>query len=86
MRRAEHASIPSGWVTAFDAELRGFAARGGEFTSEDITALVGQPPSSGAVGARMNAAAQRGLIVRTGDIKANRPNQHRTRISTWRGA
>lgn len=89
MRAAEFASTPSGWVEAFDHKLAEYAEAtryGGWFTSEDVTEKVGQPPSPGAVGARMNAAARRGLIVHVGHAKASRANQHATEIRTWRGA
>lgn len=86
MRAAEFASIASGWVELFDVELARLAAEGVDFTSEDVTAIVGQPPSSGAVGARMNAAARRGLIRQVGHRKAARANQHATEIKLWRGA
>lgn len=74
-----------GWVEAFDEELRRLARAGEPFTSEDVTAAVGQPPSSGAVGARMAAAARRGTIVAIGHRKAERVNQHATEIKLWRG-
>lgn len=61
------------------------AATGETFTSEDVTAKVGQPPSSGAVGARINAAAKRGLIEHVGYTKARRANQHGAELRTWRG-
>lgn len=85
MRAAELASTPSGWVERFDAELERRAATGVPFTSEDVTYAVGQPPSSGAVGARINAAARRGLIVHVGYTKARRPNQHAAELRQWKG-
>jgi len=85
MAAATRTSEPSGWVERFDRELERRAAAGTTFTSEDVTHAVGQPPSSGAVGARINAAARRGLIEHVGYAKARRPNQHGAELRTWRG-
>lgn len=81
---------PETWAERFDECALRFAAMANgrrEFTSEDVTEIVGQPPNHpNAVGARMNALAKRGLIVKTGYRQAERPNQHATVIATWRGA
>lgn len=89
MGRAERSATPSGYVAAFDDRVKALAASGVEFTSEDVTTTVGLPPDSSgsAVGARMNAAAKRGLIVKVGRrVKARRPNQHAAMLEVWRGA
>jgi hypothetical protein len=85
---AADANADERWKADFDARLNLLAASGRAFTSEDVTREVGLPPSGSpnAVGARINAAARRGVIVRVGDVKAARVNQHATRISSWIGA
>ena len=85
MAAATTTSEPSGWVVRFDQELERRAAQGVPFTSEDVTHSVGQPPSSGAVGARINAAARRGIIEHVGYTKARRANQHGAELRTWKG-
>jgi hypothetical protein len=85
MQAATTSSEPSGWVQRFDTELERRAQSGVTFTSEDVTHAVGQPPSSGAVGARINAAARRGLIEHVGYTRATRANQHGAELRTWRG-
>lgn len=76
-----------GWIQRADAVIKSLALARKEFTSEDVTARVGQPHrSSGAVGARMNAAHHRGIIRDTGRmVKAQRPNQHSAKLTVWRG-
>ncbi len=77
-----------GWNTRFDSVLERMALKGVLFTSEDITAEVGLPTSGSpsAVGARMTAAAKRGLIRKTGRmLKAERPNQHAALLTEWQG-
>lgn len=89
MGRAERSAIPEGWTARFDAALAVMAARREEFTSEDITARVGFPAqsTSNAIGARMNAAAKRGLIVWTGRMQpAARARRHANLVKVWKGA
>lgn len=76
------------WSARVDATIKALALSRKEFTSEDVTARTGMPPvgSGGAVGARMNAAAQRGVIVWTGRMAAaQRPRQHAALLKVWRG-
>jgi hypothetical protein len=76
------------WVDAARVVIAWRARKGDPFTSEDVTAVVGQPPegcSPNAVGAVMNAAAKAGQIRRVGDAQARRRNQHATRIGLWVG-
>jgi hypothetical protein len=56
---------------------------GSVYTSETITGWLGQPPSSGAVGAVMTGAAKRGLHRKHIIVKAQRPNQHSAEIWQW---
>lgn len=71
------------WSVLAMQALRRLARTGRRFTSEDVTGAVGQPPSSGAVGALLNTAQQQGWLVRVGYTKAVRPNQHGAMISEW---
>ena len=77
----------SGWNERADGAIRALALLRLPFTSEDVTKRVGLPSrSSGAVGARMNAAAKRGIIRWTGQMaQAQRPNQHSALLKVWRG-
>lgn len=89
MALAEQAATVDGWAGRADAAIRGLALSRAEFTSEDVTSRVGLPNrgSNSAVGARMNAAAKRGIIRWTGRMaKAERPNQHAALLKVWRGA
>ena len=77
------------WAPRADQAIAGLALQRVEFTSEDVTAIAGLPTrgSNSAVGARMNAAARRGIIRWTGRMaKAERPNQHAALLKVWRGA
>lgn len=86
-----NATVAPEWKDLADAAIRELAASGKEFTSETVTARVGQPVDAegrakpNAVGARFSAAARGKLIERVGFTKAQRPNQHATMISLWRG-
>ena len=81
-------AVDVAWRERFDRRVEVLAMTGEMFTSEDVTAEVGLPPSGSvnAIGARMAAAARRGVIVRLGDVKARRPNRHAARVSQWAGA
>jgi hypothetical protein len=88
MGKAERSATPEGWVAKFDAALKALALTRVEFTSEDVTARAGFPreATGSAVGARINAAAKRRIIVWTGRMKAaERPNQHGALLKVWRG-
>lgn len=86
MRLVETAEAIAGpWVEQFDAELSRRAASGEEFSAEDITAVVGRPSHPNAVGARINAAARKGLIEKVGVVKASRRERHANEMRLWRG-
>lgn len=95
LKRAGTAAVDAAtspeWKDAADAVIATLARSGSDFTSEDVTAKVGQPTGPNgeakpnAVGARFSAAAKAGVIVRVGFTKATRANQHATMISLWRG-
>jgi hypothetical protein len=77
------------WGAKVDAVIHSLALSRVEFTSEAVTARTGMPPvgSGSAVGARVAAAAKRGIILWTGKMqKAERPNQHAALLKVWRGA
>lgn len=86
-----NATVAPEWKDLADGVIRELAASGVEFTSEAVTAKVGQPTDSegrakpNAVGARFSANAKAGLIERVGFTQAQRPNQRATMISLWRG-
>lgn len=87
-RAANGFSQRDGWGERFDAAVKALALTREPFTSEDVTAKVGLPPSGSpsAVGARMTAAAKRGDIRKTGRrVAARRPNQHAAELTQWRG-
>lgn len=80
------------WVAAFRAEVIRLANTGQEFTSEDVTAVVGLPSGgvaqhrNNAVGALMGGMARRGFIVRTRYAQSTRPVSHAAVLAHWRGA
>lgn len=70
---------------AFARIVADFARMGRSFTSEDVTARIGMPPSGSpnAVGALTRAAAMRHGFVKVGRTKAQRTNQHASEITVW---
>jgi len=80
----------SDYKKRFAWRLHLLAVRRVEFTSEDVTSVVGFPtdvgaPSNAAIGALINGAAKQKKIERVGFRQARRPNQHATVIAVWRG-
>ena len=73
------------WRAVAMRRLRELALTGETFTSEDVTAVAGQPPTPNSVGALLSGAARQGWIERVGFAPAERPNQHATIISEWTG-
>jgi len=88
MERASDAEARAGeWPQRMVDALDELARGGGEFTSEDATDIAGVPVSSGAVGAMINAAAQRGDIVWTGKMTtAQRSRSHGAMLKVWQGS
>jgi hypothetical protein len=86
MRTAEHAAHP--WVRqALDRAIVDRAATGEPFTADDIRAEVDLLASSpNLLGARINAASRRGLIVRVGFVQSTRPEAHGRHVAQWIGA
>lgn len=76
---------PSEYKLRFEQLVKSFAS-GQRFTSETVTARIGQPPHHpNSVGALISALARAGLIRATGKrVKALRPNQHSAKLEVWR--
>lgn len=81
--QAAVAAAASEWTIRGRHWLR-WLVSGQELVSEDVTAELGQPTSSGAVGALMTWAARQGLIVKVGRTQARRRNQHAAELTVWR--
>lgn len=80
------------WKRMFRVTVTAFAHSGVPFTSENITAIIGLPRGevgsnqNNAVGAMMNAAAQGGLIRKTGNrVLSRRPRSNASEIAEWIG-
>ena len=87
MRTAEHASHP--WVKeAMDRAIERWAKRREPFTSDDVRDEVEVLASSaGLLGARINSAARRGLIRKTGTYRqSRRASRHGGVVAEWIGA
>ena len=86
MKVAEFASHP--WVkTAIDRAIGDRAKSGVAFTSDDIRDEVELlASSSGLLGARINSAARRGLIRKTGHyVQSRRASRHGGVVAEWIG-
>jgi hypothetical protein len=89
--RAVEAPTVATWVDEAREVIDQYAALRVEFTSEDVTAIVGLPREgegmnrNNAVGAVMSGAARAGTIRRVGYRKATRPNQHAAILAVWVG-
>jgi len=78
-------AIHSDWIEQADFWIETLAAVGRPFSAEDVRRRVGPPAHPNALGARMNAAAKRGLIVKAGTVKASRPERHANEMRLWVG-
>lgn len=87
MARAD-AAQPQEWRGLVDAVIETLAATGEPFTADDVSALTGDSPtgSRGAMGARVQYAARRGVIVRVGYVPSKRPSVHAHPVTLWQGA
>ena len=86
MKVAEHASHP--WVKeAMDRAIERWAKRREPFTSDDVRDEVEVLASSaGLLGARINSAARRGLIRKTGAYRqSRRASRHGGVVAEWIG-
>lgn len=80
------------WVDLARYVVRQLAATGEQFTSEDVTAVVGLPRGevgqhrNNAVGAVMSGEARAGVIKRLGYRNSKRAVSHSAVLSVWVGA
>ena len=74
------------WTVVADQALADLIAARAPFTAEAIRERAGTPPSRGALGAIILAAARRGEIVRIGYAKATRRQAHARPIAVWEAA
>lgn len=81
---SEH--TPEDWKSRCDEALAGLAVTGDDFTSDEVHALVGEPPNHvNALGARFSAAVTAGLITQVGTRRSTRPESHGRHVRIWRG-
>jgi len=79
------AGTPDAWQQNFRRSVERLARGGRTFTSEDIVADCGPPPTHhNAVGAMMAALSKQGLIQLVGYQKAHHTAGHARRIGIWR--
>lgn len=74
------------WRKQCDATIEWLAMKRIPFSAEDVRAYVGEPSHPNAMGARFNAAARRGIIVKAGRVQAQRAERHANEMSSWIGA
>lgn len=83
---AANDAAPDDVKARIDAAIRRWAAKGVEFSLNDVRPEFADV-SGGIVGARVNAAARNGLIVDTDrQIPSTLPSTHGHKITVWRGA
>ena len=78
-------AIHGDWVKRADLAIRLFASGGQPFTAEDVRRHVGDPVHPNAMGARLNAAARKGIIECTGITTATRADRHASVLRVWVG-
>jgi len=82
-------NVPDGYRMAFERVVRSLAATYKPFTSEDIIEEIGTPSEgsnrNNAIGALMSAAAQSGIIKKSGFATAKRQSSHGRIIHVWVG-
>lgn len=75
------------WKACADQAIDALAASGKTFEAYDLSLMgVPDPHHSNAWGARMNAAAKRGVIKRVGSGPSKRPTTAKSLVYFWRGA
>lgn len=74
------------WRERAEAEIRRLASSGRRFTSDDVRAAVGDPPTDNAMGAVILAASRARLIREAGLAKSSRISRHSGAIRAWVGA
>lgn len=87
MADASSSAAAQDWRTDADAALGRLLAAGQPFTADDLVQLAGLPSAginaNNAVGAFVNAAARRGLIVKAGYRKSLRAAAHARIVAVW---
>ena len=79
-------NTPDDYRSSFRKVLGAMAADGRQFTSEDVTAVVGLPPNNhNTVGALFLGAAKKGIIRKCGYRQSVRPERHAAVIALWEG-
>lgn len=74
------------WRVDALAAIEYLARSGRQFCSEDLRAIVGDPPEHyNAMGAAFRVASRRGLIRKVGWTTATRPSLHATDLRLWEG-
>lgn len=73
------------WREAATEAIALLAARGSEFTADDLTAMVGSPTSHNAMGAVFRIANRSGLIESVGVRQSTRLLRHGGILRVWRG-
>lgn len=76
------------WRQQFTNTVHALVAVNRRFTSEDVTDIIGPPPSKSpnAVGSQMGALAKRKIIFRTGETRiAEDKRKHGARLTMWSG-
>lgn len=75
------------WKSCADTALKQLAATGRVFEAYDLVLMgVPEPHHPNAWGARMNAAAKRGVIRNVGAGPSKRPTVARSLVRYWQGA
>jgi hypothetical protein len=85
-RVLEHAAPD--YRVALERAIAELAARGGEFDSDDVRRIAGDPPRTthpNVAGAVMSAMAKRGLIEKVGYGLSSRREGHGNLVRRWRG-
>lgn len=79
-------NTPQWWKDACDRAIHTLAARGVEFTAEEVRSIVGDPPNHpNAMGARFISARRQGVITLVGYKTSIRASRHANVLKIWRG-
>lgn len=86
MAQVDANSMPE-WKAECDAAIERLARTGRVFQAHDLTLEgIGDPHHPNAWGARLSAAAKRGVIVSAGTGQSTRPTTAKSLVHLWRGA
>ncbi len=84
MARAERAETDE-WNERCDSAIRQLAQSGQPFTAEQVREIAGDPSRPNAFGARLHAAARKGVITKIDYRPATRATLHSHPIAVWVG-